>query len=519
MSDTTPDERARVVDLHERGESAPTIAAITGVPVHRVRLVLKDEGYSIRGGGRSDKHQSWPQIAALMATCNSFHQVATQAEIPYQTVMRWAREEGVVDHYKGQKDAKRGEALKLAAQHLSQPEIALRLNVSPSTVARWLRTAQTKTHGQRGKPPVKRDRLLPEVLVLHGAGKTTHEIAKEVGAHWSTVGIWLKGQGIEPNYGLRPSVAAERKMHPKRAEAIQLFLAGHTAHEVEQTLGIGRGQVAKWARDEGVYERGGKAKKRELRKDRVRELLVRGGTADTIKDDLKIHYYEARDLVAEVQREDGDKVMIFKSITGHTCPCGKPTGSPYRLYCGPEHRIEYGEKRQEDPDNWVDAICQNDDCPTLGGEFRYRRSQPQKYCSRKCANRHTKKTAHFADSQIDQVYDSSWEVLFGGICGLLKIPFQRFDRSAVEPVVVDGTSYEYGPDFTTYHPDGPIDIEVKGQVSDLVVAKGDAYRQQGHRLVVLDQEALDGFRFCSTRSVAWRYLADLAASQAEKAGA
>jgi hypothetical protein len=138
------------------------------------------------------------------------------------------------------------------------------------------------------------------------------------------------------------------------------------------------------------------------------------------------------------------------------CPCGVGR-IPYEVrnttkYCSPDCRETYGLKRQPDPANHRTFQCQNcGETVSRPKSFGY-----AKYCSNACAQKHTKKKKHIV---VDEavVLDSTWEALFWGLCGLHKIPVERYER---EHGVLWRAAGWYAPDFLLT--DMGIAVEVKG---------------------------------------------------------
>lgn len=173
------------------------------------------------------------------------------------------------------------------------------------------------------------------------------------------------------------------------------------------------------------------------------------------------------------------------------CPCGEAIPFEHRhnrMFCSPEHRKEYGAKRQADPVNHVTFDCLN--CGKEVTRYRNYGNGHNKYCSNACAAKHTKVKKHYAIEGLEIVFDSSYECLFYGLCMLHKIPIERFDRSQCIPFGEDGW---YGPDFvvqTRVSGFSPVYVEIKGHEDEDDVRRCDAWRAQGHQLAMITQERM-----------------------------
>lgn len=165
------------------------------------------------------------------------------------------------------------------------------------------------------------------------------------------------------------------------------------------------------------------------------------------------------------------------------CPCG--VAIPYefrhtRQFCSPECRSERQAKRQKDPANHATFNCLN--C----GKKVTRRKQLgyHKYCSNSCARRHTRTKQHvIVDDSV--VLDSSYEVLFWGLCQVNKIPIERYDR---EKGVEWRPGLWYAPDF--WMPTLGFAVEVKGLMDEEDPERWDIYRAEVGSLVVLTEAKL-----------------------------
>jgi len=167
------------------------------------------------------------------------------------------------------------------------------------------------------------------------------------------------------------------------------------------------------------------------------------------------------------------------------CPCGSSIPFEYRhtrMFCSPEHRTEYGAKRQPNPDNYVTFECLN--CEKEVTRYKNYGNGHNKYCSNECAQKHTKIKKHIVvDDAI--VLDSGYEALFWGLCALHKIPIERYDRSRA---VKWKSGQWYAPDF--WLPTLGTAVEIKGLQDDEDELRWAAYREQRGALRVFLQEDL-----------------------------
>ncbi|MGW7100404.1 hypothetical protein [Streptomyces sp. NPDC054838] len=171
------------------------------------------------------------------------------------------------------------------------------------------------------------------------------------------------------------------------------------------------------------------------------------------------------------------------------CSCGTPI--PYEVrhsvkYCSQECRKEYGSYREKDPENYLTFACLG-----CGKEVtRLKKYSPYtKYCSNRCAARHTKTKKHIVvDDAI--VLDSAYEALLWGLCGVLKLSIKRYDR---EQGVEWREGGWYAPDFLITCHGGKVAVETKGFQDSEDEQRWAAFRAQSDvPLVVLTGEHLLG---------------------------
>lgn len=528
MTDPTPDqtltspEQARKICSHYgAGKSAPTIAALTGVPAHRVREVLREAGYALSGGSRSAKDQHWPAIERLVEQGESYLAIAEQTGVPYQTLLRWAREEGN-DTGAGataQKNAHLATVLKMAQAGSIVPEIADATGVKPRTISRWLSENGVRTKARGGKAPIKRDTMLPRVKELHEQGLTIPQIRAAMDgqvSEWS-IGNWLRQEGYKPTYGEatwgnKPD--QERAADPRQDGAVRRYVAGETIGALRKDLHVAQHTLERWMREAGVLGQGGKAKIRADRGVKALELFARGLGVDAIADELGTDYYSAR-LILEKEGADLESRSastpraqgLLKDSLGLTCPCGERTGSKFRKYHDDACKAKYGGRREADPENWTTTTCAG--CSV---EFRHRKSQPRKYHDDECARTHTKhRPATETEGYVNGVwYQRSYEAAFLSVLVVIKLGVRRYDRAADREATYG--ERRYGPDFVVATPRGELAVEVKGQVREHNARQWAAYREQVGPLAVVDQARLLEVMASGSRTAAadllWGYADD-----------
>jgi predicted nucleic acid-binding Zn ribbon protein len=168
------------------------------------------------------------------------------------------------------------------------------------------------------------------------------------------------------------------------------------------------------------------------------------------------------------------------------CPCGTAIAYEFRhnrQFCSPACRGEFQSKREKDPVNYVTFSCLN--CEKEVTRLKNYGKGHSKYCSNKCAQKHTKTKKHYALKDLEIVFDSGYELAFYGICMLLKIPVERYDR---QQAVEWSEGCWYAPDF--YLPTLECAVEVKGVQDGKDAVRWEAFRLTRGRLAVLDGDIL-----------------------------
>lgn len=214
--------------------------------------------------------------------------------------------------------------------------------------------------------------------------------------------------------------------------------------------------------------------------------------------------YCSRSCARKVEGVTSSEINEARWLASSTslCPCGNAR-IPYAVrhttkYCSPECRTLYraksGTPRNEA--NHITFECQNCGAavtrPRTYGAF--------KYCSTDCARRHTKTKKHFTVDGTT-VLDSGYEVFFWGLCAILKIPIQRYDRD-------QGFQWKegawYAPDFLVGIRGVQYPVEIKGIQDDDDQERWRLFREQRGPLIVIQQEDL--LRWASRRA---EFLVDL----------
>jgi hypothetical protein len=380
-------------------------------------------------------------------------------------------------------DPRVARAVELAEADASLSEIAADLRVSTRTASRLVHAGGARVRIPGGKKIGKKPKYLQHVLELHDEGRTVGEISEEIGdVHHTTVAVWLKEEGRTPRYEGSARIASDELDHPKKEEALQRYLAGESAPSLAKEFGLSSRTVEWWAKQANIWGQGGIQKRQQDEAERAVRLFQEGKSFVAIVHATHLDYYQIRMALDEA----GVHPYPEDERPGVICPCGKKTGSPNRKYCSPEHRREYGKKRQPDSENYITFNCLG--CGEKVTRYKKYGNGYQKYCSNLCAQRHTKVKKHYGIEGLEIVFDSSYECLFFGLCGIHKISCERYDRE--QGVEWKENGY-YAPDFLIKTNGDQIAVELKGLQDDDDEERWIAFREEtGIPLAVLDGETL-----------------------------
>jgi transposase len=489
MSQSTgPSEEQIILSLYQRGLSAPEISEETSIPSYRVRLLLKEQGVTLRGGKRNDKYFFLEQIRECLSKGLSIAETAALIERPYNTVLRWVREEGLTD----QKTAQRQEAVRLHRDGQDARAIATALGMGHATILRWLHDAgeELKVPGRRPGYAPKKLQLFDRVKELHEQGLTVYRIAQDVGVHVDTVGIWLREEGIQPLYAVvahSTAKGADPRTSPKREEGLRLYLDGYTETMISKSLDVPVGTVRSWVSRSGLQGKGGRAVRKDRASIRAVELHKQGEPVEKIARALKVSYYSVQNWLYDAG------LITIRTAFGHCAGdgCEEDVFSPDHKFHSDECRHKNMKRRQPDPANWIETTCANPECPLPDGKFSYRKSQGHRYYHNdKCSQEHKRPVEQL--NGLERNFVSLTELTGIGIeRGAEQIPF--------------GPRGSYAPDFTLTWQGETMHAETKGDpwIKGDTAAKHAAWRVQRGRLVMVFEDDLRELRMLPDAQAYW----------------
>lgn len=297
---------------------------------------------------------------------------------------------------------------------------------------------------------------------------------------------------------------APNKKNKHIQDVIRLhFDEGMTLRAIGESLGIHEVTLSKWLRSEGLSpnQRGYKQNQtvRAAKAEETKEERACRRCGVVFEDyAYRNRAFCSRECTNEWQRENATGTRFRR-----WCPCGKEIeNNPYQnKHCSPECRVQHGKKKQANPANYVTFNCQN--CDKSVTRYKSYGKGHNKYCSNACANKHTKVKKHYGVEGLEIVFDSSYEVLFWGLCTFLKVPVERFER---EHGVEWREGAWYAPDF--YLPTLNMAVEMKGAQDEEDAERWDTFCAKGamHLRVLLQQDLTVLIGLGSTREKLIEYL-------------
>lgn len=263
-----------------------------------------------------------------------------------------------------------------------------------------------------------------------------------------------------------------------------------TQAEAAREVGAHPMTVSKWFREEGMEwpSKRGTPVREANEAVKIFKSCDQCGAEMKLNPSQSFRRFCSRDCTNQWQRENRTQPKY--------CPCGRQitlkdgakTMYTYRKYCSDECRNKYGSKRQPDPSKQITF-----NCGTCGKQItRWKgygsTTSGKRFCDNKCAIKHTKTVRNYVIRESDMVLDSTWEMLFAGLCGYFKIECLRADRSLV---ATNAEGRHYAPDFLV---DGHLWVEVKGYDANGQASARQGWINQNGPLTVVDRELLDLLR-------------------------
>jgi hypothetical protein len=332
------------------------------------------------------------------------------------------------------------------------------LHLSPSTVARVLREVGVLTveHKTTVEARQLRAEQAPQVRRLAEKGISPTQICKELHLGYDTLRQIAREHEIDLPKGRVGAPTQKARLMPRIRELVG---KGLSQSEISEAVVVPLPTISRWLRQEEIHlgridrhpdrsaNFGATSEERSARGSR-------GGHASADK------------LVTVACKYCGEEFTQGRSGSGRTSR---------DRYCSREHAYAY---RRENSGKMTVYTCEY--CST---EFQWWTNQPRKFCSREHFLKANKQVPKYGFE--GQILDSGYEAAFVGMCSVLGIPFEFFDR---DECVEWQPGSLYGPDFRVLIAGKPVFVDTKGQ--DRGSHKWKAFREQRGRLAILHRDDL-----------------------------
>lgn len=163
-------------------------------------------------------------------------EIAQRLDVSHSTIRKWLGRRTIPQ------GERRKEAMRLRIQEgLINSQIAQEMGVGPSVVAKWIGPDIVNTKRGKAVP----DRVYNKAVELRKTTKMTNsEIAHAVGVHPKTIYNWM---------GVNPHTKPNQHDVGLHSRAMYLRECGYNISEVSEIMGIPRSTVAGWVKGYGCY--------------------------------------------------------------------------------------------------------------------------------------------------------------------------------------------------------------------------------------------------------------------------
>lgn len=384
-------------------------------------------------------------VFRVYATGTTAAEAARQAGVTQQTAWNWLSRAGKL------RPTRKAQIADEAAQKYldgeTYQEVADHFGVSRATI---YSIANERGIAGKGGRSARDNSNYEEARRRYAEGQTYTEIARTLKISPSTVAGWT--DDIEGG--------AELAAKKDRAQALASYAKGATIETIAKSLGRSVNTVSGWLHEEGVE-------------------VLRG--VDRMTDEQRAQYSAKGVAARQANAQPPAKRICAYTECGteFELPAGRRTSR--QIYCS----RTCGGLARRDPDRRRTFAC--DVCGAKVERFASVNARGR-YCSRTCYFKRNNTVDKFQDWQ-GNILDSSWEALFLGLCGLLKVPVERYDR---EQGIAWNHSGWYAPDF--WMPTLNLAVEIKGNEDSDDRTRWDAFAEQRGKLAVIDQIRMDRLR-------------------------
>ena len=274
--------KERVLELYNQGTEIKEIAKSLKVPVGSINVCtrkLKKEGI-IQSRGlikNIEKEKAKEKILKLYNSKAGTEEIAKALNISLPTIYRYIRELREEGKFQGikKKEERKEKTLELYNQGIEVKEIAKRLNVTVETINTYIKEIEEEGRVEKRKTlrkTSKKEENKEKILELYNQGLEIKEIAKRLNISDTTIYKYIKELKEEGRIQKRKTLA---KKDINKEETLELYNSKMKVKEIAKKLNVSVVTIRtyiKELKEEGKVQNNGK----EERKEEALELYNQG---------------------------------------------------------------------------------------------------------------------------------------------------------------------------------------------------------------------------------------------------
>ena len=261
----------------------------------------------------SQEQQQVGEVAELLRQGKTYKNIASILNISYSRVYQLACKAKVAGLYEGRRNSEKQrqrlhEVVELLRQEKAYKDIASILNVSRGSVGQLVYKARVEGlyEGRKPKPSKERQRI-GEVTELFKQDKSYDDVAKALNISRSYVALIARRAKEEGLYdGRKPS---KKRQQQRLHKIVELLKQGQSCSDVAKALNISDSyvyQLARRAKEEGLYEGRRNSEKQRQRLHEIAELLRK----ETSRQDIATMLNTTSNYVSKLARKAKEKGFI-----------------------------------------------------------------------------------------------------------------------------------------------------------------------------------------------------------------
>ena len=308
------ERKEKTLELYNQGIEVKEIAKRLNVTVETINTYIKELEEEGRVEKRktlrktSKKEENKEKILELYNQGLEIKEIAKRLNISDTTIYKYIKElkeEGRIQKRKtlAKKDINKEETLELYNSKMKVKEIAKKLNVSVVTIRTYIKELKEEGKVQNNGKEERKE----EALELYNQGLEIKEIAKRLNVTAVTINTYIK-ELIEEGRIQERKDLKQRKKEEKKEEVLRLYKQGIETKEIAKKLNLADSTIHRYIREleeEGrVEERKSVRKSIKIeRKEKVLELYNQGIEVKEIAMRLKVSPATVYKYIEELKKE------------------------------------------------------------------------------------------------------------------------------------------------------------------------------------------------------------------------